>query len=420
VRRLGLATVALITVMVLALAQGSLAKQKLQVMVTSTGDYGERMKVFWKGFEEANPDISVELIPGPGNVSAPEEKLAVMVAAGIPPDLARLGDVKPVAASGLLQDITPLFQTLPASVRNDIWPILFDDLSYDGRIYALPLGTVVSMYYYNKLHFEERGIMPPNADWSWEQEGISELKKLSVDLDGDGLLDRWGIGLIDGGAGREAYPFIYSAGGGPLFSEDGTKFLANTPITRDALQYLQDLAQVHQAMRTTGGWSDFPEQRVSSLLWGSFMVGFFLRYPDFDWDFALRPTFRGGRGSNIWSETPFGIPVGAKQPELAWRALQFVVSTEGQVLSMNLGWGTPPIRRSVTVGPFLQHYRDKNVASVAEMISSPLNQIIPTQVPLNVRLLLQSTVLRPVILGQKAPGQALDEATPQIEAIMNQ
>ena len=57
----------------------------------------------------------------------------------------------------------------------------------------------------------------------------------------------------------------------------------------------------------------------------------------------------------------------------------------------------------MTVGPFLQHYRDKNVASVAEMISSPLNQIIPTQVPLNVRLLLQSTVLRPVILGQKAP-----------------
>ena len=84
-----------------------------------------------------------------------------MVAAGIPPDLARLGDVEPVAASGLLQDITPLFQTLPASVRNDIWPILFDDLSYDGRICALPLGTVVSMYYYNKLHFEERGSCRP-------------------------------------------------------------------------------------------------------------------------------------------------------------------------------------------------------------------------------------------------------------------
>ena len=163
-----------------------------------------------------------------------------------------------------------------------------------------------------------------------------------MDLDGDGLLDRWGIGLIDGGAGREAYPFIYSAGGGPLFSEDGTKFLANTP--RSPATHFSTcriwLRCIRRCAPPEAG-AIFPSSVSLRCFGGSFMVGFFLRYPDFDWDFALRPTFRGGRGSNIWSRLRLASLSGAKQPELAWRALQFVVSTEGQVLSMNLGWGLP-------------------------------------------------------------------------------
>ena len=80
-------------------------------------------------------------------------------------------------------------------MRKRHWPVLFDDLSYEGRLYALPLSTVVSMYYYNKQQFAERGIVAPNSSWSWEKEGIVELKKLSMDLNGDGVLDRWGLGL---------------------------------------------------------------------------------------------------------------------------------------------------------------------------------------------------------------------------------
>ncbi len=419
IRRMAFALL-LMTMFIVVAAPHAPARQTLQIMVHESGDYLERTMRFWEAFGRANPDISVEIVPGPGGGSSPEEKLAVMVAAGIPPDLVRLWDVKLVGAAGLLEDITPRFQTLPASVRNDIWPILFDDLSYDGRLYALPLGTVISMYYYNKQQFAERGIVAPNSGWSWEKEGIVELKKLSMDLDGDGILDRWGLGFVDGGAGREVYPFFYSAGSGPLFDQEGTRFLGNTSVTRHALQYLQDLAQVHQIMQIGGGWTDFAEQRVGSLLWGSFMAGYFPRYPNLDWDFALRPTFGGGRGSNVWSETPYGISVGAKQPDLAWHKLEFIVSVEGQELSIELGWAIPPARRSVTVGAFLRYFEGRNVDAVAEMISSPLNQIIPTQVPLRVRQLLQTEVFRPVLYGQKAPGQALDEVTPRIEAMLRE
>jgi multiple sugar transport system substrate-binding protein len=342
-----------------------------------------------------------------------------MVAAGIPPDLVRTWNAKKLGASGLLQDLTSRFQKLPAAVRNDFWPVLLDDLSYEGRLYALPLGTVCSMYYYNKQLFDEKGVPAPNPNWSWEREGISELKKLSVDLNGDGVPDQWGLGAVDGGAGNELYPFIYSAGGGPLFNEDGRKFLGNNPATRDALQFLQDLAQVHRVMNPiVGGWGEFAQQRAASLLWGSFMAGYFPAYENLDWDFALRPTFHGNRASNVWAETPYGISSGAKRADLAWRALEYIASVEGQQLSIKLGWAIPPARRSVTVGAFLQHFSDKEVQVVAEMLSLPLNQPLPRQAPSGWQTSIWwPSVVVPVYRGEKAPGQAIDEVAPRIAAL---
>ena len=119
-----------------------------------------------------------------------EQKLLVAVAAGIPPDLVRLYNPRAAGAAGLLQDLTERFQALPASVRNDIWPDLIVDMTEDGRLYGLPLGTVVSSFYYNTRHFAERGVPFPDASWRWEREGTNELKKLSDDIDGR-ILDRW-------------------------------------------------------------------------------------------------------------------------------------------------------------------------------------------------------------------------------------
>ena len=56
---------------------------------------------FWEAFERANPDIAVEIVPGQEAARHRREKLAVMVAGGILPDLVRLWGVKLVAAAGL-------------------------------------------------------------------------------------------------------------------------------------------------------------------------------------------------------------------------------------------------------------------------------------------------------------------------------
>ena len=314
----------------------AVARQELQILVHEGGDYLERTIKFWDAFQQANPDISIEIVPGPGSGTG-TEKLALMVAAGIPPDLVRTycTSIKFLGDAGLLQDITSRYQSLPASLRNDIWPVLIDNLSYRGRLYALPMGTVATLFFYNKQHFNEKGVSTPSLSWSWEREGISELKKFVV-ADSGGVINKWGLGAV---GGDNFYPFIFSASKGlPLFNEDGTEFLGNRAETRYALEVLHDLAQVHRVMSISGGWTDFAEQRVSSLVWGSFMAGYFPRYENLDWDFALFPSLGEGRAAAVWPETPYGISVGAKNPELAWRALEFIVSDEGQRYAIELGW----------------------------------------------------------------------------------
>ena len=395
----------------------AVARQELQILVHEGGDYLERTIKFWDAFQQANPDISIEIVPGPGSGTG-TEKLALMVAAGIPPDLVRTycTSIKFLGDAGLLQDITSRYQSLPASLRNDIWPVLIDNLSYRGRLYALPMGTVATLFFYNKQHFNEKGVSTPSLSWSWEREGISELKKFVV-ADSGGVINKWGLGAV---GGDNFYPFIFSASKGlPLFNEDGTEFLGNRAETRYALEVLHDLAQVHRVMSISGGWTDFAEQRVSSLVWGSFMAGYFPRYENLDWDFALFPSLGEGRAAAVWPEPPYGISVGAKNPELAWRALEFIVSDEGQRYAIELGWGVPPARRSMTVSAFMQYFRGKNIDAVAQMLSLPHNQPLPIQVTSDVTNVLKEA-FRAVVLGQKAPGQALDEVTPAIMALIQE
>ncbi len=394
----------------------------LQVLVhgSSGTDYWNRTRTFFDGFEELNPDIKIEMTPSPA--SNPAEGLAVRVAGGISPDLVRLWGVPEVAKAGLIQDITDRFERLPSDVRSDFWPVLIDGtLSWNGKLYALPLGTAVSSYFYNKRLFNESGVPFPTADWSWEQEGTQEIPRMTRDQNGDGTPETWGIVRIDGGLGRETYHFSYAAGGGPLFSQDGTKFLGNSDAVKDALQFIHDLAHVHQAMPAQGtGWTNFGEQTAASMMWGSFMFGFMQRFPDLDWDISYTPTFQGGRATNIWPETPYAIPVGAKHPDEAWRVLEFIASVEGQTLAMELGWGIPPARRSVALSAFLDANADVNIPAMIDMINTPATQVLPEHVPQDIRTYYYNNVIKPVATGEKSAVQALDEASPVIQSMLDE
>ena len=82
--------------------------------------------------------------------------------------------------------------------------------------------------------FDEYGIAYP--DWSWgREEYLSAARRMTADLDGDGLLDQWGCSVD-----YWWQSYVYQNGGAVL-SDDRGKCLLYQPAAYEGLQFMSDL-----------------------------------------------------------------------------------------------------------------------------------------------------------------------------------
>ena len=84
--------------------------------------------------------------------------------------------------------------------------------------------------YYNKAIFDEYGVDYPEAGWTWD-DLLAIAQELTVDTDGDGKTDIWGIQLP--GPWTTGFEYWVGAAGGSLISEDGSDLYRLHGFTRD-------------------------------------------------------------------------------------------------------------------------------------------------------------------------------------------
>ena len=65
--------------------------------------------------------------------------------------------------------------------------------SYDGQLMGVPFVALDSVMFYNKDLFEEAGITEVPTTWD---ELVDVAKKLTLDKDGDGETDQWGMRCV--------------------------------------------------------------------------------------------------------------------------------------------------------------------------------------------------------------------------------
>ena len=160
--------------------------------------FNEKMKAEGKDIE-----VKLELIPYDQMVP----KFMAALSAGIAPDLYGMDLVQfPFFISiGAFTDITEWAKELP----------FFDELTKgmleigmkDDRIYGLPYQIDLSTMLWNKDLFEEAGLDPEQPPQTW-YELVEMGQKLTVDKDGDGIIDQWGFNLSGGGAGAYMFWFM--------------------------------------------------------------------------------------------------------------------------------------------------------------------------------------------------------------------
>lgn len=126
---------------------------------------------FNKQYKDKNISVEGTFVPF-GDM---DKKITASIAAGNPPDAAvqPIEAVAVMAARNQLEDLTPY---LPKDIKNKFYDNLWDTVTYNGKIYALPFNTDTRLLFYNKKMFKDAGITEFPKTWD-------EFYKLADKLD---------------------------------------------------------------------------------------------------------------------------------------------------------------------------------------------------------------------------------------------
>jgi multiple sugar transport system substrate-binding protein len=306
-------------------------------------------------FNEEHPEIEVNLLAVPGESWAEYlERIATLIAGGERPDIIWVATegVRFLASLNLLEPLDERIerdQEELRSVLGDVAPALLESFKVEGNTFALPYSWNAMFMYYNSARFEEAGLEPPSADWTWD-DFLLAAEALTVDEDGDGYPERFGYAVETWGM-FALQPWLLS-GGGSILSEDLCEATLTDPGVVRALQFLYDLVYTHQVSPAPGAGIDafaqFMNGNIGMLGAGRWLVKGFLQEDFQDYNIQYWPG--NIERTSVYGVDGFPLLRMSQSPDAAWEFIKYMTKKEVQegLVGGEEGVGTNiPTRRSV-------------------------------------------------------------------------
>ena len=293
-------------------------------------------------FRKAYPEVLFDFEPIPGNYA---EKLQLMLGTNTGPDLFFLkGYLAPSYMSfDVLRPLDDEIANTPDIDMEDFYPNLVQAFNRDGKQYGLPKDFAPYVLFYNKRMFEEAGIDTIPRTW---EELITTSKQLTIDKDGDGKTDQYGL-VIDPST-EMVMPFVYQ-NGGSFQNQDGTLGITSDAFV-EAVEFYQSLYKSGIATIPTDvgqGWNGdtFGREMAAMCLSGGWLIPFLkTNYPGVDWHVAHLP--KGKERATVAFTTAFAMPKSSKYKEEAWTAMNYITGKKGMEIWTAQGLALPS-RKSV-------------------------------------------------------------------------
>lgn len=360
-------------------------------------------------FEQANPDIDVELQTMSYNDVA--QQTLLRTASGDPPDVIDLHPARfyEFVKKGVFADLTPWVNR--DLDLDDFYQPALDSVRVDGKIYALPQRLSTYVLFYNTDLFNQAGVAPPPKDWNdkswnWDQL-VADSHKLVRDTNGDGKVDQFGV-QIDTGVERKLLTFLFQAGA-TIFDDDYQHLALGSDQGLQAIRYVQD--GITQGLfggsfpnRTAAAMVDIPPSMVQ-------YAGDKLPF-----DVAALPQGPAGPATTI-QPIPVGVVAQSKHPEEAWRFLRYYMSREVSLAESQGGVIVQP-RRSVTGDP--ASYPQVGIHDIRPFVGAlEVGRPVPNHT-LNFEQIANTIdkALGPVWKGQQDAKTALAQVAPAVEALL--
>lgn len=233
-----------------------------------------------------------------------------------------------------LLDITSYVQADKDVNKEDFPPSVWDEFSWEGKMYAFGHDMSPAVIFYNRKLFKEKGVeLPPtkwgDAKWSWTA-FLETAKKLTY---GEGAQRVFGLGGNTWWVYQ--HPWVWS-NGGAIVTPDDKKVVLDSPEAVEAMEFYSDLVNKHKvspvaAQATEGPDQLFESNRAAMNINNTSYTVRMRQMKDFDWEMAPFPT---GKTGKVFTRVPNNVVSAytkTKYPEESWVFLKFMASKEATV-----------------------------------------------------------------------------------------
>jgi multiple sugar transport system substrate-binding protein len=294
------------------------------VTIWAQGTEGEALQDFVAPFEEANPDVDVEVTAVPWDSA--QNKYQTAVAGGTTPDIGMLG-------SDWMPGFRTALQPVPDGIdMSGIFPFAVESTEYDGRNYAVPWYVETRVIFYRTDLMQEAGFGTFPTDWDG-------LKALAQAYKENGA--EFGITLPSGGWNSFLgnLPFAWS-NGAEIMNADRTQWTFDTPEMVESLSYLnsffaEGLADSSPDTENGSASADLVSGAVPMFLSGPWDIpGLEAAGGDgFEDKFAVAqiPGGPGGTSTSFAAGANLAVFKDADNPDGAWKLIEWLSQPEVQV-----------------------------------------------------------------------------------------
>ncbi len=376
-------------------------------------------------FTAANPDIKINTVFSGSYDDTTNKIQTILQGGGAPPDLAIIGN-QHTAMYVDMDAIIPLDDFIKGegdAYINDFVPAFMLNTKFKGKTWSIPYQRSTPVMYYNKTMFKEAGLDPEKPPQNW-QEVIDYAKKLTK-RDAAGKTTVWGV-EIPSDIDAWVIQAMAVGNGRPWVNEqDDNKVFFNDPATSGVLQYLRDLANVHQVM--PGGlipWAQLPTEFTSgktAIIYhtiGSQTSILSQTQGKFDVGVGFIPAGSKGYGvvTGGGNLAIFKKSSPAKQ-QAAWRFIRFLTQPD-KVAEWSAGTGYLPVRNSAYDQPSFKDYLAKapGTAVARDQLKYAAKQMGVHEL-LKVTDIIKANI-QASITGEKSPQQAVEDAQKDADRIL--
>jgi multiple sugar transport system substrate-binding protein len=368
-------------------------------------------------FNASHPDVVVDASSGGATTDNMLAKVTTAIAADTYPDIAYLyGSWSAnIVTSGKVADLSPWIED-PSFGWEDYWPPLREAATVQGKVIGVPAAAGNLTVVYNRDLFSAAGVPEPTADWTWDD--FRAAAAALTDEDTNTFGTSWPVTGDEDTVWR-FWPLLWQQGG-EILSDDGTQVAFNSEAGVRALTFLQQMAQdgsIYQDSTDEKGGELFFGGHLGMLVTGPWVL------PDvetakIDYGVQVMPAFSDAHttvaGADNW------VVFDHDEPDRVRASVEFLswLTAPEQDMRYALQSGSMPIREGSTSLPEYQDYVDQfpGVDTMVTSLGDARSRPAIRQYPRLSAFVGQAIVA--VLLGEKDPATALNEAAEQANALL--